>query len=167
MKPVFKELAKSNKSIQFVHVDVDSARDTMANELVHISTLPTFQLFKNGQLVQTFSEANANKLKSSLELFRAESNQTEANKTEKPKPKTSQRGKHKAAESTKAQTQTHGLEEKSTHEKKEEIAADENVIKIDKRNERSNQDDNDDETTTTRHEQEADEKNHLNKDESI
>lgn len=78
-KPVFKDLAKSNKNIKFVHVDVDNARETMANELVHISTLPTFQIYKDGKMIQTFSEANPTKLKNAIGLFDQHSEKKDVN----------------------------------------------------------------------------------------
>lgn len=77
---MFKELAKANKSVRFVHVDVDKSRESMANELVHISTLPTYQVFKSGKMIHTFSEANPTKLRNTIGLLRQETADWSASK---------------------------------------------------------------------------------------
>lgn len=86
---MFKELAKANKSVRFVHVDVDKSRESMANELVHISTLPTYQVFKSGKMIHTFSEANPTKLRNTIGLLRQET--TDAAATTKTSGETKQR----------------------------------------------------------------------------
>lgn len=57
--PLFKQLAMSNRSIQFLYVDVDKCDE--AEKLLNVSALPTFIAYKNhkriGKVVGDNSEA--------------------------------------------------------------------------------------------------------------
>lgn len=70
VEPVFKELAKSNKNIKFVRVDIDEASETMPNELQGISGVPTFRFFFDGKQIDTFSGANLNRLRENVDKLK-------------------------------------------------------------------------------------------------
>ncbi|KAK6494054.1 thioredoxin-like [Huso huso] len=57
---VFRKLAEEHKDVVFLKVDVDDAQDVA--EMCKVSSMPTFQFFKNGQKVEEFSGANKDKL---------------------------------------------------------------------------------------------------------
>lgn len=60
--PIFEMYATSpdNSSIVFVSVDVDEAADIA--EKYDISCMPTFQVFKNGEVIDSFSGSSKEKL---------------------------------------------------------------------------------------------------------
>lgn len=64
MKPKFKKLASENDSIPFYYVDAEKLPES--RKLAKVDNLPTFAIFKNGELVnqtQTNQQANL------IELF--------------------------------------------------------------------------------------------------
>eukprot|EP01125_Pyxidicula_operculata_P013475 TRINITY_DN4474_c0_g1_i1.p1 TRINITY_DN4474_c0_g1~~TRINITY_DN4474_c0_g1_i1.p1 ORF type:complete len:199 (+),score=31.84 TRINITY_DN4474_c0_g1_i1:134-730(+) len=66
--PVYEQLAKSTPTVVFLHVDVDENRGLPdAND---VSGIPTFKFFKNGKLLKTFSGANPQELKSTVEQLK-------------------------------------------------------------------------------------------------
>ncbi|MBN3278671.1 THIO protein, partial [Polyodon spathula] len=64
ISPVFEKLAENHKDVVFLKVDVDDAQDVA--EMCKISSMPTFQFFKNGQKIDEFSGANEDILKEKL-----------------------------------------------------------------------------------------------------
>eukprot|EP01127_Copromyxa_protea_P020287 TRINITY_DN6766_c0_g1_i1.p2 TRINITY_DN6766_c0_g1~~TRINITY_DN6766_c0_g1_i1.p2 ORF type:complete len:200 (+),score=40.87 TRINITY_DN6766_c0_g1_i1:208-807(+) len=61
IKPVFENLAKQyGNEVVFLHVDVDQNRD--CEDIGDVKGIPAFKLFKNKQLVDSFSGADANRL---------------------------------------------------------------------------------------------------------
>ncbi|KAK1174969.1 thioredoxin-like [Acipenser oxyrinchus oxyrinchus] len=64
ISPIFELLAEEHKDVVFLKVDVDEAQDVA--EMCNVSSMPTFQFFKNGQKVEEFSGANKEKLKETL-----------------------------------------------------------------------------------------------------
>ena len=91
VEPVFKELAKENPTVKFIHVDVDEASDSMSNELENVSGVPHFELFHNGVRISQFSGANMNKIKESVKLLKSKLELTkEEQPNERPKEDTKQ-----------------------------------------------------------------------------
>lgn len=70
VEPVFKDLAKENPSVKFIHIDVDDASDSMPNELADVSGVPHFELFHNGTKISQFAGANLNKIRESVKLLK-------------------------------------------------------------------------------------------------
>ncbi|MGH0123853.1 UNVERIFIED_CONTAM: hypothetical protein FKN15_063403 [Acipenser sinensis] len=68
ISPVFEELAQDHKDVVFLKVDVDDAQDVA--EMCKVSSMPTFQFFKNGQKVEEFSGANKDKLLEMLKKYK-------------------------------------------------------------------------------------------------
>lgn len=64
MKPKFKKLASENESIPFVYVDAE--KFVTSRQLAKVDNLPTFALFKNGQLV---NQVQTNQADSLIHLF--------------------------------------------------------------------------------------------------
>lgn len=65
IKPVYKELADTYKgSVALGMVDVDHNPSAAAD--AKVSSIPTFYLYNNDSVFQTFSGADSNKLKDSL-----------------------------------------------------------------------------------------------------
>ncbi|XP_041077379.1 thioredoxin-like [Polyodon spathula] len=64
ISPIFESLAEQHKDVVFLKVDVDDAQDVA--EMCNVSSMPTFQFFKNGQMVEEFSGANKDKLQETL-----------------------------------------------------------------------------------------------------
>ena len=76
IEPIFKDLAKANPDMKFVHVDIESAAETLANILVDINTVPTFYFYKNGKKIDTFTGSSSNKLKELIEKLKDTSKST-------------------------------------------------------------------------------------------
>ncbi|XP_033890742.2 thioredoxin-like isoform X1 [Acipenser ruthenus] len=68
ISPVFEKLAEEHKDVVFLKVDVDDAQDVA--EMCKVSSMPTFQFFKNGQKVEEFSGANKDKLSEMLMKYK-------------------------------------------------------------------------------------------------
>lgn len=64
MKPKFKKLASENEGIPFLYVDAEKL--TESRQLAKVDNLPTFALFKNGQLV---NQVQTNQADSLINLF--------------------------------------------------------------------------------------------------
>lgn len=64
MKPKFKKLASENESIPFVYVDAE--KFVASRQLAKVDNLPTFAVFKNGQLV---NQVQTNQADSLIQLF--------------------------------------------------------------------------------------------------
>ncbi|WP_300601437.1 thioredoxin family protein [Niabella sp.] len=63
MKPKFKKLAGENEGVAFIYVDAEKLPES--RKLAKVDNLPTFAVFKNGQLlnqVQTNQAASLNEL---------------------------------------------------------------------------------------------------------
>ena len=65
IKPIFHQLAEENTGSIFVQVDVDENSETA--EEVGVSAMPTFFFYKDGNVVEQFAGANADKLKASVQ----------------------------------------------------------------------------------------------------
>lgn len=64
MKPKFKKLASENEDIPFFYVDAEKLPES--RKLAEVNNLPTFAVFKNGELV---SQTQTNQEKNLVELF--------------------------------------------------------------------------------------------------
>ncbi|HUH73650.1 MAG TPA: thioredoxin family protein [Chitinophagales bacterium] len=64
MKPKFKKLASENEGIPFLYVDAEKL--TESRQLAKVDNLPTFAIFKNGQL---FNQVQTNQADSLIQLF--------------------------------------------------------------------------------------------------
>lgn len=64
MKPKFKKLASENENIPFVYVDAEKYPNS--RQLAKVDNLPTFAIFKNGQL---FNQVQTNQAESLNNLF--------------------------------------------------------------------------------------------------
>ncbi|CAF1017923.1 unnamed protein product [Brachionus calyciflorus] len=71
VEPVFKNLAKENPSIKFIHIDVDDAAESMEEELEAVSGVPHFELYHNGEKISQFAGANLGKIKESVETLKS------------------------------------------------------------------------------------------------
>ena len=76
IEPIFKDLAKANPDMKFIHVDIESAAETLANILVDISSVPTFYFYKNGKKIDSFTGSSSNKLKELIEKLKDTSKST-------------------------------------------------------------------------------------------
>mmetsp|Transcript_37288 Transcript_37288/g.95401 ORF Transcript_37288/g.95401 Transcript_37288/m.95401 type:complete len:152 (+) Transcript_37288:3-458(+) len=67
--PLYKELAASaeHKGLRFIKVDVDEADDIV--EATDVQSLPTFQVYKHGKVVESWTGGNAEKLRACCEKF--------------------------------------------------------------------------------------------------
>ena len=63
--PKFEEFSKTYTDVVFVHVDVDTLDELPDGG--DVKGVPTFKFFKGGKLLESFSGANPNKLKESIE----------------------------------------------------------------------------------------------------
>lgn len=64
MKPKFKKLASENDHIPFFYVDAEKHAES--RKLAKVDNLPTFAVFKNGQLVD---QVQSNQAESLINLF--------------------------------------------------------------------------------------------------
>ncbi|MBF5026471.1 thioredoxin family protein [Planobacterium oryzisoli] len=64
MKPKFKKLASENSDVEFYYVDAEKLPES--RKLAKVDNLPTFAIFKNGELVD---QVQTNKAESLNELF--------------------------------------------------------------------------------------------------
>jgi len=64
MKPKFKKLASENTDVEFYYVDAEKLPES--RKLAKVDNLPTFAIFKNGELVD---QVQTNKAESLNELF--------------------------------------------------------------------------------------------------
>lgn len=64
MKPKFKKLAAENEAIPFLYVDAEKL--TESRKLAKVDNLPTFAIFKNGELV---NQVQTNQQESLINLF--------------------------------------------------------------------------------------------------
>lgn len=69
MKPKFKKLASENEAIPFVYVDAEKL--TASRQLAKVDNLPTFALFKNGELA---NQVQTNQADSLINLFNESAN---------------------------------------------------------------------------------------------
>lgn len=64
MKPKFKKLASENESIPFLYVDAEKLPES--RKLATVDNLPTFAIFRNGELV---NQVQSNQAESLINLF--------------------------------------------------------------------------------------------------
>lgn len=64
MKPKFKKLASENEEIPFLYVDAEKLPES--RKLAKVDNLPTFAVFKNGELVD---QVQSNQAESLINLF--------------------------------------------------------------------------------------------------
>lgn len=64
MKPKFKRLASENEDIPFYYVDAEKLPES--RKLAQVNNLPTFAIFKNGELVD---QTQTNQEQNLIELF--------------------------------------------------------------------------------------------------
>jgi thioredoxin 1 len=64
MKPKFKKLAAENDAIPFLYVDAEKLPES--RKLAKVDNLPTFAIFKNGELV---NQVQSNQAESLINLF--------------------------------------------------------------------------------------------------
>ena len=65
MKPKFKKLAAENENIPFYYVDAEKLPES--RKLAKVDNLPTFAIFKNGELV---NQVQTNQAESLINLFK-------------------------------------------------------------------------------------------------
>lgn len=65
MKPKFKKLAAENEDIPFLYVDAEKLPES--RKLATVDNLPTFAIFKDGQLV---NQVQSNQAESLITLFK-------------------------------------------------------------------------------------------------
>jgi thioredoxin-like negative regulator of GroEL len=65
MKPKFKKLASENEEIPFLYVDAEKLPES--RKLATVDNLPTFAVFKNGELV---NQVQSNQAESLINLFK-------------------------------------------------------------------------------------------------
>ncbi len=65
MKPKFKKLAAENETIPFLYVDAEKLPES--RKLATVDNLPTFAIFKDGQLV---NQVQSNQAESLITLFK-------------------------------------------------------------------------------------------------
>ena len=65
MKPKFKKLAAENEDIPFYYVDAEKLPES--RKLAKVDNLPTFAIFKNGELV---NQVQTNQAESLINLFK-------------------------------------------------------------------------------------------------
>ena len=65
MKPKFKKLAAENEEIPFYYVDAEKLPES--RKLAKVDNLPTFAIFKNGELV---NQVQTNQAESLINLFK-------------------------------------------------------------------------------------------------
>ena len=65
MKPKFKKLAAENEEIPFYYVDAEKLPES--RKLAKVDNLPTFAIFKNGELV---NQVQSNQAESLINLFK-------------------------------------------------------------------------------------------------
>ena len=65
--PIYQELANKYTNCDFYKVDVDDGEDIAAE--CQIKSMPTFNFYKNGKLVSSFSGNNPETLKKTLETY--------------------------------------------------------------------------------------------------
>ncbi|KAL6438724.1 hypothetical protein ACFW04_004607 [Cataglyphis niger] len=63
--PLIEELSKEMQDVIFLKVDVDECEDIAAE--YEITSMPTFIFIKEGKVLETFSGANYDKLKNTIE----------------------------------------------------------------------------------------------------
>ena len=113
IEPIFKELAKLNPGIKFIHIDIDDASESMPSELSGIRGVPTFRCYKGGKMVGTFSGANTAKLGEFVDLL---------NKKEEEKKEEKKEEEKKEEEKEEKKEEEPKKEEKKEEEKKEQEA---------------------------------------------
>ena len=69
VKPKFKKLSEARQDVTFVYVDAEKLPNS--RKLAKVENLPTFAMFKNGQLV---SQAEGNKIEKVEELINETTN---------------------------------------------------------------------------------------------
>ena len=65
MKPKFKKLASENEAIPFLYVDAEKLPES--RKLAKVDNLPTFAIFKNGELLD---QVQTNQQESLINLFK-------------------------------------------------------------------------------------------------
>lgn len=135
VEPVFKDLAKENPNIKFIHIDIDEAAETMANELSNVTGVPHFELYHNGEKLSQFAGANLVRIKESVETLKLklEPPKVQENKVEEKK-------EEKKEEEAKA-------EQKKEEEKKEEATKEEEVKKEEEKQQEEKKDESKEEKT--------------------
>lgn len=65
--PIFEEFSKKYTKITFVKVDIDELAEVTEKE--NITSMPTFKVYKNGQVVETLLGANDTALQQIVEKY--------------------------------------------------------------------------------------------------
>jgi len=80
IEPIFKDLAKKNPEMTFIHVDIDEASESLPNVLNDISSVPTFYFYNDGKKVDSLTGGNSNRLKQLVDKLKGTaSNSTTSN----------------------------------------------------------------------------------------
>ena len=74
IQPILENLAFKNPDIKFFKINLDKARLLMPNNISHITNIPFFELFFNGEKIGEFLGDNIIKLKKSINLLNAKIN---------------------------------------------------------------------------------------------
>jgi thiol-disulfide isomerase/thioredoxin len=70
-------MAKSNKDINFLHIDIDATLETLPNQVSNINSVPTFHFYKDGKVVDKLEGANLNTLKAKLDKLKEKKQETQ------------------------------------------------------------------------------------------
>ena len=80
IEPQYNDFAKNNTNINFLHVDVDEAADSLATQVINVHSVPTFHFYKDGKVVDKQSGGNLAMLTDKINKLK------EAAKAPEPKP---------------------------------------------------------------------------------
>ena len=80
IEPQYNDFAKNNININFLHVDVDEAADSLATQVINVHSVPTFHFYKDGKVVDKQSGGNLAMLTDKINKLK------EAAKAPEPKP---------------------------------------------------------------------------------
>jgi thioredoxin 1 len=70
VKPQIQKLAEKYKELTFLYVDVDNEQLANCSDGRDVRGVPTFKFFKEGELLESFSGANAAKVEETIKKYK-------------------------------------------------------------------------------------------------